>query len=345
VNEHRPRIGLDLAPLCPGGGAPRGANFSRWLLPAARALRARSDLHFLGLGPQGVTPRRFRHLLLPAAARASRVLGVHSFTSGFAPLAPGFRVQTVHELPWRHGVEENASRAHRLWVAYGARYADTILCATEVVAAELAAEQPRAAHKIRVVPWGVDPALLARPLPVEHRAPRLLLTSGGRTKKRAALAVAALAHLPAEWELLVTGPEGPGLAAARQRAAALGVAARLRVLGPVDDGQLPELFASCSAVLCLAASEGFGLPVLEGLALGTPVIHPPGGAQAEVAGPCGLAAEVEDPRQLAAAIERGATWTAEQRRAARGRAAQFPWERYAATVADVWRRLLARGHP
>lgn len=100
--------------------------------------------------------RTWRHRELPRLAKQLGLAGIVSFTSAFPLLGPGRRVQVIHELPWRHGVKENAGRGHRLWARQGWRRASAIVVPSERVLADLADDAPRAARIARVIPWGLS---------------------------------------------------------------------------------------------------------------------------------------------------------------------------------------------
>ena len=339
------RIGVDLCVL----GSPYPASLGRCVRSGLRALRELADVDVVALGPMGGDRRRWRLRGLPGAARRSGVQGVHSFVSGFSPTAPAPRIQTVHELPWRHGERENADFGHRLWTRIGAWRAQHVVTPSEHVARDLRAELGLGDDRVTATPWGVDrrfgEAAGEGGATVElggepfDRA-TLLLPLGGRAKKRAAAAVEALAQLPREVRLVVTGPDGPGLEAARARAAALSIAPRLHHVPWIAEADLPQAVAACGAVLALARSEGFAHPVLEALATGTAVVAVPDGAQQELAGECAELADPDSPEQLAAAIERALSWNETRRSAARERAAHYDWKRWAEGTARVWRTAL-----
>jgi hypothetical protein len=92
---------------------------------------------------------------LPRAVVRLELAGLHSFTSSFPLRGRGARVQTVHELPWRHGVAENADWRHRFWASVGTWRAQRVLCPSAHVARDLARSPFVARAKVRVVPWGV----------------------------------------------------------------------------------------------------------------------------------------------------------------------------------------------
>jgi glycosyltransferase involved in cell wall biosynthesis len=110
----------------------------------------------------------------------------------------------------------------------------------------------------------------------------------------------------------------------------------------VDDGELAWLYGQARAFVYPSLCEGFGLPILEAMALGCPVITVAGGATGEVAGDAALLADPGDIDTLRDAVERILD-SDELRRemSSRGlrRASAFSWQRCAEQTADVYRRV------
>ena len=104
-----------------------------------------------------------------------------------------------------------------------------------------------------------------------------------------------------------------------------------RSLGHVSDAELPGLYAGALAFVLPSLYEGFGLPCLEAMACGTPVVAADAGALPEV---CGDAALLVDPRDPAAIADAVVCALGDEALAAAGvrRAAAFPWDR---TVAEL----------
>jgi glycosyltransferase involved in cell wall biosynthesis len=120
----------------------------------------------------------------------------------------------------------------------------------------------------------------------------------------------------------------------------------LRMLDYVDDSLLPGLFAGARALAMPSLYEGFGLPVLEAMASGVPVVAANRAALPETCGGAGLLVEPDDPEAMADAIVRAAT-DEEARgqlvRAGLERAAGFSWDRSAQRTDAVISELLSDG--
>jgi glycosyltransferase involved in cell wall biosynthesis len=118
-------------------------------------------------------------------------------------------------------------------------------------------------------------------------------------------------------------------------------------LGMVSPGRLAALRAGATAVLVPSRKEGFGLPVLEAMAAGVPVLASDLPALREVGGDAATYLPPDDPAAWAAAItaaaERGPAGRAERAAAGRARAATFTWERTARGLLDAYRDAAADG--
>jgi glycosyltransferase involved in cell wall biosynthesis len=211
---------------------------------------------------------------------------------------------TVHDLTFlvrpecaEAGLRRYLSRA----VPRALRRADMILVDSQATADDLARLLGVSGPRVRLLYPGVDPRF--RPLPPAETEPVraqlglpeqfLLFVSTIEPRKNLVRLIEAFARLDAlGLHLVIAGRKGwlyEEVFAAVERA---GVAGRVRFLDFVDDGQLPALYNLARAFVYPSLYEGFGLPALEALACGTPVVTAGVSSLPEVAGD---AAELVDP--------------------------------------------------
>jgi glycosyltransferase involved in cell wall biosynthesis len=121
-------------------------------------------------------------------------------------------------------------------------------------------------------------------------------------------------------------------------------AARVVSTGSVSDEELAALYAGAACLLFPSLSEGFGFPVLEAMACGTPVVSSNRTSLPEVVGDAGLLVDPEDEAEIAAAVGRildSPALADELRERGLRNAARFSWTACAAATVDVYRRVLA----
>lgn len=141
-------------------------------------------------------------------------------------------------------------------------------------------------------------------------------------------AFAAIAARRADLRLVISGEHGTGTASLIQRAAMGGLLERVILPGYVPRPDLIALYRGAAALVYPSFAEGFGLPVMEAMTCGTPVVTASSGALPEVGGDACLYADPSRPETIAAAIEsilddRGRA--AEMSRKGRERASRFTW--------------------
>ena len=198
-------------------------------------------------------------------------------------------------------------------------------------------------HRIRTVHLGIGPEF-THPVAPEARAgvcrqwglePDDYFLAIGRItpRKNILTAVRALHRLPPEAPALaLAGQAGAEAAPVLREIERLGLQARVRVLGHVPDGQLVALLQSARGLVHPSLAEGFGLPVLEAFAAGTPVLASDGGSLPEIVGEAGIRLDPSDPDGWAGAmlrLGRDDDLRDRLRRAGRQRAAAFTWQRTA----------------
>jgi glycosyltransferase involved in cell wall biosynthesis len=187
----------------------------------------------------------------------------------------------------------------------------------------------------------LDPDLGARPY--------VLAVGRLRTKKNLAALLQAFAgaRAAAGHALVLAGPDGDASAALRARAARPDLAGRVVLTGHVDDERLLRLYRGAALLAFPSLFEGFGLPVLEAMACGTPVVASEQGAAPEVRGAATQACDARDQRSIANALDAvlGSPDTARALRA-RGleHARGFSAGRAARALLDVYERCAGEAH-
>lgn len=264
-----------------------------------------------------------RHTVLPGLLRRLGAALWHAPIAALPWRAPCPLVATVHDVPWRAPVElvePGTGWRHRAALRHALRVAGAILVPSATTAAVLGAH-----HAVRVVPHGIVlPETLA---PAEAlRGPFLAIGDDRMRKNLERLRAAHTMARAMDSELV-----------------------DLRVVGKAS-GYLPEAekvaaLRSARALVHVALFEGFGLPVLEAMAHGVPVLASTDAALVEVAGGAALHVDPLDVAAIARGlvrVHRDAVERERQRSAGPVRAAHFTPERSAELWASVHAELLAR---
>lgn len=146
------------------------------------------------------------------------------------------------------------------------------------------------------------------------------------------------------YKLWIAGPEHPRYTPLlRELASELGVGDRIKFLNYVGYTDLPKLLNQAIALVFPSLCEGFGLPALEAMACGTPVITSNLSALPEVVGDAALLVNPYDVNEIRAAMQTIATDThlrSQLRSASLARACQFSWEKTGQATAEVLRQFL-----
>ena len=265
---------------------------------------------------------------------------------------------TVHDLSFLHYPEHFVPKLVQYLtrvVTRSVARADRVLADSEATRADLIAHLGTEPEKVEVLYSGVDPRFCPQPEPGEAERIRARYGIGSRPyvlsvgtvqpRKNYVRLIQAFAQLQtcklANLQLLIAGGKGwlyeDILAEAEKHSD------RVRVLGFVEDGDLPALYRGASLFAFPSLYEGFGLPVLEAMACGVPVVCSDVSSLPEVAGDAALLVNPLDANDLAEAMA-CALEEADLRQGmiARGlaQAARFSWERAARQLVDTFDALL-----
>ncbi len=253
-------------------------------------------------------------------------------------------VVTVHDLiPLRLPQYFSSLKwLYRYYVPHVLQGAQHILCNSEATAGDIMQFYSISHERI-------TPTLLAydadhfRPLGLKPQN-YFLVVGRHAPYKNISAAIAALARLPQDYDLWIAGPYDPRYTPTLiAQAAALGLAERVKFLKYVAYSDLPTLINRAIALVFPSRAEGFGLPLLEAMACGTPAIAANCTALPEVAGGAAWLVGPDSVTELADAMQTLATdiQTRQQlRQAGLQRAQTFSWKNTGQATAAVLRSLL-----
>jgi glycosyltransferase involved in cell wall biosynthesis len=320
----------------------RAAGDGHWLLSESSIASFRSgDAGSLRLPLRLLWSAPYRVAALVGAATYGRADLLHRLDLRCPP--SGRReIVTIHDLPpLRFDDEGSLPR----WAARSARAAAAVICPSEFAAEEV--RELLGVRRIRVVPNGVDSSIAsAEPLSTVELAPLrieegFVLHAGGATRRKNLHGLAeawpiVLDEAP-DALLVLCGPPHP-----RRDELFAGVR-RVRYLGHLSPAFVARLMRSAAAVVVPSTYEGFGLPALEAMAAGTPVVATARGALPEV---CGTAALMVEPtaQALAAGILEalaGGERIERMRQTGRARALAFTWSTSARNTLAVYEEAVA----
>ena len=214
-------------------------------------------------------------------------------------------------------------------------------------------------ERVEVVPGGVDPSFrpvddvarlheIRRHLGLDDEAPFILWVSTIEPRKNLDGLLEAFAILKSRQslphKLVLVGRKGWLWEGIMDKAERSPVRDEIVFPGFIPEGELATLYSAAEMFAFPSHYEGFGLPVLEAMACGTPVVASRASSLPEVVGDAGLQVDPDDPEQLAAALELLAlnpSLRDDLRRRGLERAARFTWQAAAAQMLDVYRRVAA----
>jgi glycosyltransferase involved in cell wall biosynthesis len=369
------RLGLNLLHLVPGetGGAETSA---RRLIPALLAAQpglspvvfsgveaapslTREDwaesVHIVQLHVR--TGSRFRRVaaeqtLLPVSVQRAKVDLLHNLFTTAPAIVPVPQVTTIHDLIYKRFPETHAgvlSRGLALLVPLAARRSRRLIAPSEATKADLVRFLGVEPDRVDITYEGPGmPENIAPVLEAELRqrfelgeAPLVLSVSAKRPHKNLERLFEAVSRVSVEPEpvLLVTGYPTTFEAELRRRAGE-----RVRFAGWVDDQTLEGLYRIATCLAFPSLAEGFGLPVLEAMLRGVPVVCSNATSLPEVAGEAALYFDPTDTGEITLALERVLGDESLRKRlatAGMAQAGKFTWEATAEATIEAYKKALA----
>ncbi len=345
--------GLSLALVARRGDATRWASLDPGakvvdIVPSSRPLRLVYEQVFLGreLGRLNVEVHHGPHYTMPRNAPVPSVVTIHDVTFFDRP--------EVHE--------RSKVMFFRRAIADAAKRASVLVCVSERTALRLA-EVVDVEVPVIVAPHGIDHGRFSAVEPSEGSDTRILSGLGLDLQRRHIVALGTLeprkglggllgafelvAREDPAVELVLVGQRGWGMEAFEASLAASPVRSRVKTLGYVPDEAVPALLRKAAVVAYPSIDEGFGLPALEGLACGAPVVTTEGSVMADLCGEAPWLVAPGDPDALAHGIGAALSSTESERdrRRALGQAtaATYTWSQTAARHVEAYEMARARG--
>ncbi len=293
---------------------------------------------------------------------AGREDWIYHGPSFYLPPFGGTSVVTLHDLSiylWPQTHPPERVRFMRRQIALTLKRADLIITDSEYTRQEVAAYFNWPLQRIRAV--HLASAAEFRPYPVAQLRPVLkgfglqpgayvLFTGTIEPRKNLEVLLHAYQQLPAalrqRWPLVLCGYRGWASEELHQRIDAAQRAGWLKYLGFVDASVLPQLMAGARLFVYPSVYEGFGLPVLEAMACGVPVICSSASSLPEVTGGAAALHAPQDVDRLCELLLQGLEdecWHAQAAAAGLSRAAQFAWSRCVSQTLDAYAYAYAAG--
>jgi glycosyltransferase involved in cell wall biosynthesis len=285
----------------------------------------------------------------PIESFAGPVDVAHSMHPLMMPTRAAARVVTIHDLYFLDHPADTATEIRRDYPVLAgdhARRADGIIAVSNYTASLISSRLAVDRDRIAICSPGAPPWIPAERPPAG--GPILFMGTIEPRKNVATL-------LRAYAELVVRKPDVPPLVlAGRVMPACQDVltaieqpplAGRVRAVGYVSGADREQLYRDASVLVMPSLDEGFGMPAVEAMTIGLPVVVSERGALPEVVGDAGLLVDPEDAGAIAAALERvldGPELAARLSDAGKARAARFTWKGSAAALLDAYGAAMER---
>lgn len=260
----------------------------------------------------------WRERLLPPLIKKEKVDIFHSPVSAVPVLGHCKKIATVHELPWveREKGVEKVTKGHRAWLFLNTRFADRIVAVSQRTRSNILLLYPDAEGRVTVIHNGVDPLFQKLENPPSREifldgfsipdGPFVLFVGSLRKKKNLSTLLDAFEEIleagMGDLNIILLGVRGPAWNDLKHRVEQSSLDEKVFVPGFVPDSDLLCFYNLAEIVVYPSLFEGFGLPPLEAMACGTPVVTTYGGAIPEIVEEAAMLLEPRDVNGLREAI-------------------------------------------
>lgn len=273
------------------------------------------------------------------------------------PVKRGTRtIVTVHDLSFVRLPETTMpgmSRHLNKWVPHSVQQADHVIAVSEATRQDLIELYQTPPEKVSVLHHGVSArfkpvAEVDRLAAIRQKyglgdEPYILSVGTIHPRKNYQRLIQAFAQIDPSTQLVIAGSKGWAYRTVFTEISNRGLVERIHFLGFVDDEDLPALYSAATLFVYPSLYEGFGLPALEAMACGTPVVASDQSALPEVVGDAGLLVNpynVDEMAPAMAQILENAALRRQLAEAGLARAAQFTWPKMAVKLIKLYQKLL-----
>ncbi|MDR4509746.1 MAG: glycosyltransferase family 4 protein [Candidatus Brocadiaceae bacterium] len=307
----------------------------------------------------GVSKLWFQTGLIPLIKKTK--IDIFWATCNLLPLALPSRVRTlltVHDLTYLFYPETMAMKnllAYRLLQRRSIKTADRIIADSEATARDVKSYFGITPNKMEVLPCGINRSMflpvcgeeLDRKVKKYGIRHKYLLTVSTLEPRKNLVNVlrsyeALIRNSTIDHDLVIVGARGWKTSFLYKEVRLLGLEERVRFLGYVPEDDLPALYSGADALLFLSLYEGFGLPILEAMACGCPVITSHVSSMPEVAGRAAILVNPENIGEISQAVHgllRDKERCAALRSAGQERIRQFEWRDRSRRLSEIFQQL------
>jgi len=257
------------------------------------------------------------------------------------------QVVTIHDTVWKRFPDTMPAPAlwlDRMLMPASLEQASAIICVSQFTASEVSHFWPEYADKCVVIPSAA--VQMADMPPKKEKQPYILFVGTSEPRKNLHRLLEAFSRLVLnnriEENLVIAGGSGWGKVDLASLAVGLNIQDRVFLKGQVEDEQLSQLYRGARCLVLPSLYEGFGLPVLEAMQFGVPVVVSETGSLREITGPAGLFVDPMSEDSIAQAIEilmKDEDLYARLSILAKKRSTEFSWQKAAGELLAVFENV------